>query len=147
MAHGDTLSPKQIHFAALVGTENKSQTDAYIASYNVKKMTRRMASTEASALMKIPKIKERVEKLRHDVSVSKHAIISHDRDWIVSQVTDIVGDEDARDADKLRALEILSKISGLYDDSKTQVVIEQRSSDELKAELKEKLSRYLGVAS
>tara|TARA_R110002051_G_scaffold122077_7_gene195186 strand:- start:605 stop:1048 length:444 start_codon:yes stop_codon:yes gene_type:complete len=147
MAHGDTLSPKQIHFAALVGSENKTQTDAYLASYNVKKMTRRMASTEASALMKIPKIKERVEKLRHDVSVSKHAIIAHDRDWIISQVTDIVGDEDARDADKLRALEILSKISGLYDDSKTQVVIEQRSSTELKAELKEKLSKYLGVAS
>ena len=146
MAHGDTLSPKQIHFAALVGSENKTQTDAYLASYNVKKMTRRMASTEASALMKIPKIKERVEKLRHDVSVSKHAIIAHDRDWIISKVTDIVGDEDARHADKLRALEILAKISGLYDDS-NQVVIEHRTSDELKAELKEKLSKYLGVVS
>ena len=146
MAHGDTLSPKQIHFAALVGSENKSQTEAYLASYNCKKMTRRMASTEASALMKIPKIKERVEKLRHDVSVSKHAIIAHDRDWIISKVTDIVGDEDARHADKLRALEILAKISGLYDDS-NQVVIEHRTSDELKAELKEKLSKYLGVAS
>jgi hypothetical protein len=146
MAHGDTLSPKQIHFAALVGSENKSQTEAYLASYNCKKMTRRMASTEASALMKIPKIKERVEKLRHDVSVSKHAIIAHDRDWIISKVTDIVGDVDARHADKLRALEILAKISGLYDDS-NQVVIEHRTSDELKAELKEKLSKYLGVAS
>ena len=146
MAHGDTLTPKQIHFAALVGSENKSQTEAYLASYNCKKMSRRMASTEASALMKIPKIKERVEKLRHDVSVSKHAIIAHDRDWIISKVTDIVGDPDARHADKLRALEILAKISGLYDDS-NQVVIEHRSSDELKAELKEKLSKYLGVAS
>jgi hypothetical protein len=105
-----------------------------------------MASTEASALMKIPKIKERVEKLRHDVSVSKHAVIAHDRDWIISKVTDIVGDPDARHADKLRALEILAKISGLYDDS-NQLVVEHRTSDELKAELKEKLSKYLGVAS
>ena len=80
------------------------------------------------------------------MSVSKHAIISHDRDWIISKVTDIVGDEEARHADKLRALEILAKISGLYEDNSTQVVIENRSSDELKAELKEKLSRYLGVS-
>ena len=52
-------------------------------------------------------------------------------------------DDDARDSDKLRALEILSKLKGLYEET-TEAAIEHRSSEELKAELKEKLSKFLG---
>ena len=142
MDNGKPLSAKMVQFCALVAS-GESQTDSYIKAYNTKKMTRRMASTEGSKLMKIPKVSDRVAKLKSDSHVSRQAAVTHDRDWITEKVIDIIGDSEARNSDRLRALEILSKIRGLFDDT-TQVVIEHRSSDELKADLKEKLSRYLG---
>ena len=93
--------------------------------------------------MKIAKVSNRVAKLKSDSHVARQAAVNYDRDWITEKVIDIIGDSEARNSDRLRALEILSKIRGLFDDT-TQVVIEHRSSDELKADLKEKLSRYLG---
>ena len=140
---GRPLSPKQITFCAFVANGD-SQTDAYIKSYNTKKMTRKMASSEATKLMKIDRVKERVDKLKADAHIKKDAAIGHDRDWIVQKVTEIVADDEARNADKLRALEILAKIRGLFEET-TQVTVEHRSSDDLKAELKEKLGKYLGV--
>jgi hypothetical protein len=82
--------------------------------------------------------------LKADATVSKNAVIGHDRDWIVQQVTQIVADEESRNSDKLRALEILAKIRGLFDDS-TQVTVEHRSSVEVRKELEEKLSTILGT--
>mgnify|MGYP003141517662 FL=1 len=145
MTHGATLSPKQITFCAFVAS-GETQTDAYLKSYNAKKMTRKMASTEASKLMKKGKVKDRVDQLKADATVSKNAVIGHDRDWIVQQVTQIVADEESRNSDKLRALEILAKIRGLFDDS-TQVVVEHRTSGEVREELQQKLSTILGAVN
>ena len=138
MEQGVALSPKQITFCAFVAN-GETQTDSYIKAYNTKKMTRKMASTEASKLMKTEKIKERVDQLKSDATVSKNALIGHDKEWIIQKVSQIVNREEARDSDKLRALEILAKIRGLFDES-TQVTVQHRSSLEVRKELEEKLS-------
>ena len=142
MTQGRPLSGKQETFCAFLANGD-SQTDSYLKSYNTKKMTRKMASTEASKLMSNDKIRERVEQLRADAHIKKDVATRQDREWIIREATAIVKDDDARDSDKLRALEILSKLKGLYEET-TEAAIEHRSSEELKAELKEKLSKFLG---
>jgi len=145
MISGDTLSPKQLTFCAFIANGEK-QTDAYLKAYNVKKLSRKGASTEASKLMKQEKIKERVEQLRADKAVSKSALAGRDKDWIVHEVTEIIKDDEARHSDRLRALEILARIRGLYDES-SQVTVEHRSSAEVRKELEEKLSALFGTVN
>ena len=143
MKPGATLSPKQLTFCAFVANGEK-QTDAYLKAYNAKKISRKGASTEASKLMKMDKVKDRVEQLKADKAVSKSALVGRDRDWIVHEVTEIIKNDEARNSDKLRALEILAKIKGLFDES-AEVTIEHRSSAEVRKELEEKLTALFGT--
>jgi hypothetical protein len=94
--------------------------------------------------MRQGKIKDHVEKLKADMAVSKSALMNRDREWILHEVTQVIKDDEARHSDKLRALEILAKIRGLYEDS-SEDVVEHRSSEDIKKELKQKLSEYLGA--
>jgi|TARA_R100000306_G_C4341821_1_gene125626 hypothetical protein len=143
MIPGESLSPKQLTFCAFIANGDK-QTDAYLKAYNTKKLSRKGASTEASKLMRQGKIKDHVEKLKADMAVSKSALMNRDREWILHEVTQVIKDDEARHSDRLRALEILAKIRGLYEDS-SEDVVEHRSSEDIKKELKQKLSEYLGA--
>jgi hypothetical protein len=62
-------------------------------------------------------------------------------DWVVQKLQDEAVEEGNSPANRIRALELLGKAGGLFDES-THVTFENRSSEDLEKELMEKLAMW-----
>ena len=133
MARGDTLTAKQASFCGFVAA-GETQTDAYIKAYDTKKISRNGASVEATRLMKIEKVKNRIDDLKADSVVAQRAQDKISKHWILEKLRTEAGDEENPSSVRVRALEILAKTEKLFDDS-TNVTIQHRSSEEVEQEL------------
>ena len=93
--------------------DGKSQYEAYCLAYpNTKGKSRSTIDVLASKKLRNSKIKIRYEKLLQDEYDNRNI----DRNWLVKKAKAIVdGSEDGKtkDADKIRALEFIAKITGL----------------------------------
>ena len=63
-------------------------------------------------------------------------------DWIIQRLQEEATDESNPPASRVRSLEVLGKIGGLFDNKVT--VTTQRSVEEVEKELVEKLSEFFG---
>ena len=143
MTNGDTMTPKQSAFAVFVA-EGDSLSEAYRKAYNTAKMSENVVNNEASALAKNPKVKDAIEALK---SQSRSAHNSHQKlsnDWIVQKLQDEAMNDRNPAATRVRALELLGKTGGLFDDS-THVTFEHRSPEDVEIELMEKLGMLFGA--
>ena len=143
MTNGDTMTPKQSAFAGFVA-EGDSLSEAYRKAYNTAKMSENVVNNEASALAKNPKVKDAIEALKLQ---SRSAHNSHQKlsnDWIVQKLQDEAMNDRNPVATRVRALELLGKTGGLFDDS-THVTFEHRSPEDVEIELMEKLGMLFGA--
>ena len=143
MTNGDTMTPKQSAFAGFVA-EGDSLSVAYRKAYNTAMMSENVVNNEASALAKNPKVKDAIEALKLQ---SRSAHNSHQKlsnDWIVQKLQDEAMNDRNPAATRVRALELLGKTGGLFDDS-THVTFEHRSPEDVEIELMEKLGMLFGA--
>lgn len=103
------LTPKQEKFVQGI-IEGKSQADAYRYAYSAKNMSDNAIYREASLLMSSPKITQRLNELRNDMITPAIMSAQERLKWL----TELVNSEEETTADKLKACEIMNKMTGEY---------------------------------
>ena len=103
------LTPKQEKFVQGI-IEGKSQADAYRSAYSAKNMSDNAIYREASLLMSSPKITQRLNELRNDMMTPAIMSAQERLKWL----TDLVNSDEETTADKLKACEIMNKMTGEY---------------------------------
>lgn len=103
------LTPKQEKFVQGI-IEGKSQADAYRSAYSAKNMSDNAIYREASLLMSSPKITQRLNELRNDMITPAIMSAQERLKWL----TGLVNSEEETTADKLKACEIMNKMTGEY---------------------------------
>lgn len=87
-----------------------NQSDAYRAAYNAEKMSDASIWREASVLMSLPKVTERIKELR-DRSASGAVMSARERmEWL----SELIRSNAETTADKLKAVDLINKMSGVY---------------------------------
>ena len=137
------MTPKQHQFAREV-VLGKSQADAYRAAYNTLRMNDNSIRREASRLMDNPNVATTVVELQQkaDAAVVQERIAS--REEVLQTLTGYMHSGEPRDNIRLRAAELMGKHYGLFTD-RIEAVVPERSSEEITAELEEKLTSLLGT--
>ena len=143
MSNGDTMTPKQSAFAGFVA-EGDSLSEAYRKAYNTAKMSDNVVNNEASALAKNQKVKQAIESLKVQTRSAHKAHQKLSNDWIMQKLHDEAINEGNPAATRVRALELLGKTGGLFDES-THVTFEHRSPEDVEKELLEKLNSLFGA--
>lgn len=102
------LTAKQEEYAKNI-VEGMNQADAYRSAYDAENMSDNAIYREASLLADNPKVAQRVKELRDELA--KPTILSAQErlEWLSS----LVG-ADAGTTDKLRAIDIMNKMTGEY---------------------------------
>ena len=103
------LTAKQEKFCQNI-LKGMTQADAYRDAYNTDRMTDNAIYTEASLLADNPKISQRIQELRQQISSSSIMSAQERLQWLTDLVQDSVTNTDA----KLRAMEIMNKMTGEY---------------------------------
>lgn len=103
------LTPKQEKFVQGI-IEGKSQADAYRSAYSAKNMSDNAIYREASLLMSSPKITQRLNELRNDMITPAIMSAQERLKWL----TELVNSDEETTADKLKACEIMNKMTGEY---------------------------------
>ena len=134
----DTLTPKQAAFAGFVA-KGLSYSDAYRKAYQ-SKASQNAINVEASRMMKKEKIQKAVEDLRADKREAKSAHKKLSREWVLEMLKKEAMDGDNPPSTRVRALELLGKAEGAFDDT-TRMVVEHRSPEDIESELEKRLSR------
>lgn len=109
----DYITPKQQIFVAEYLANGGHQTNAAIAAGYGEKSAR----VTASKLMAMPKIKKRIEDAQKQ-QMERLAISS---DWLVEQFKLEALNEDSPAAARIRALELLGKVVGIFAPEKQQI--------------------------
>ena len=124
------LTPKQEKFVQGI-IEGKSQADAYRSAYSTKNMTDKTIREEASRLMSDPNISATVKELRGQVIKSTIMSAQERMEWL----TDLIKNKKEGTTDRLRAIDIINKMTGEYvtkidADVKNDITINVELSDE-----------------
>ena len=103
------LTPKQEVFVQNI-IQGKSQADAYRSAYSYKRMSDKTIWENASRLMADSKVKARVQELREQLT-SKTIMSAQERlEWL----TGLIARNDISIGDKLKATDIMNKMTGEY---------------------------------
>ena len=103
------LTAKQEAFVQNI-LQGMSQADAYRSAYNASKMTDKTVHEKASLLASQDKVRARLAELR-DKLASESIMSAQERmEWL----TRLVKNQDEDTTDKLKAIDILNKMSGEY---------------------------------
>ena len=135
------LTSKQAKFASLVARgQNKSQ--AYRSAYDARHMKQTSIKVEANKVSNLPHVADAIQSLRENHEPTERTVEALTDDWIIEKLQEEASDESNPPHSRVRALEVLGKIGGLFD--KTVTVTTLKSPEELEKELKEKLSEFFG---
>ena len=123
------LTPKQEKFVQGI-IEGMSQADAYRSAYSCKRMSDKTIYEAASRLMADSNISARVQELREKVACETIMSARKRQEWLTEFIKGA-----HLSADKLRALDILNKMTGEYvqkieADVSTDVTISIELSDD-----------------
>tara|TARA_R110000824_G_scaffold143449_1_gene311138 strand:+ start:811 stop:1374 length:564 start_codon:yes stop_codon:yes gene_type:complete len=148
MAKGDTLTPKQAKFVALVAgspdIKGLSYTEAYRQSYASENMKPTTLRVEAAKLAKQPKIRDAIDSLKgRDVEVQS-LVERVSRDWVVRKLQDEATSEHNPPATRVRALELLGKSQGVF--TERERGSDARTTDDVASEIEAKLRKMFGTA-
>lgn len=124
------LTPKQEKFVQGI-IEGKSQADAYRSAYSTKNMTDKSIWELSSRLMNDVKVQSRVNELRGQVMKSTIMSAQERMEWL----TDLIKNTNEGTTDRLRAIDIINKMTGEYvtkidADVKNDITINVELSDE-----------------
>jgi len=137
MNNGDTMTPKQSAFASFVASGD-SQAEAYRKAYDASGMADQVVRNEASALARKDKVKKAIVRLKEADKVEARGREMLTNDWVIEKLRDEAVNDRNPASTRVRALELLGKTGGLFDES-THITFEQRSPEEIEKELVEKL--------
>jgi len=143
----DKLTPKQERFAQLIAGGN-DQSTAYREAFNSSGKDSTVHS-EASRLMKNPKVSARVEQITEQKhrAISRKAVTDRElvvgklRRWTEDGIDPTTGDEPTQA--QLTAAQLLGRTVALFSDKVEQVTTE-RTADEVAAEIKRRLAVAAG---
>ncbi len=139
----DKLTPKQERFAQLIAGGN-DQSTAYREAFNSNGKDSTVHS-EASRLMKNPKVSARVEQITEQKhrAISRKAVTDRElvvgklRRWTEDGIDPTTGDEPTQA--QLTAAQLLGRTVALFSDKVEQVTTE-RTAEEVAAEIKRRLA-------
>ena len=103
------VTPKQEKFIQGI-LEGLCQSDAYRAAYNCSRMTDKTVWEAASKLMNDSKVSARLSELRDRITSEKIMSAQKRSEWL----TELIMDEETDINAKLKAVEILNKMTGEY---------------------------------
>ena len=138
MTNPNGVSPKQAAFAAFVA-EGDSYTDAYRKAYDASNMKDQVVWNASSRLAKNSKVVQHITALKKRDVTAQLAHEKLSKDWVVQRLQDEAQSEKNPAATRVRALELLGKTSGLFDES-THITFENRTPEDVEKELLEKLA-------
>ena len=138
MTNPNGISPKQSAFAGFVA-EGDSYTDAYRKAYNASKMKDQVVWNAASRLAKNEKVQGYITALKKKDATAVKAHDKLSKAWILERLQDEAQNDGNPAATRVRALELLGKTSGLFDES-THITFENRTPEDVEKELVEKLA-------
>ena len=138
MTNPNGISPKQSAFAGFV-VEGDSYTDAYRKAYNASKMKDQVVWNAASRLAKNEKVQGYITALKKKDATAVKAHDKLSKAWILERLQDEAQNDGNPAATRVRALELLGKTSGWFDES-THITFENRTPEDVEKELVEKLA-------
>lgn len=103
------LTAKQEKFVQNI-IEGMSQADAYRAAYPNQRMSDKTVWETASKLMNNPKVVTRLKELRDKIASESIMTAQERMEWL----TRLVKNQDEDTTDKLKAIDILNRMSGEY---------------------------------
>jgi phage terminase small subunit len=103
------LTAKQEQFAQGI-IKGMSQADAYRSAYSTSRMADKTVHENASRLANDSKVKARINELRGKISTENIMTAQNRLEWL----TELVGSEEVSTGDKLKAIDIMNKMSGEY---------------------------------
>lgn len=103
------LTAKQEQFAQNI-IKGMSQADAYRSAYPNQRMSDKTVWEAASRLMANDKVVARLNELRGHLASETIMSAQNRLEWL----TELVGSEEASTGDKLKAIDIMNKMSGEY---------------------------------
>ena len=135
------LTNKQAKFASLVA-RGQTKTQAYRSAYDARHMKQTSIKVEANKVSNLPHVAHAIKSLRENHEPTERTVEALTDDWIIEKLQQEATDESNPPHSRVRALEVLGKIGGLFD--KTVTVTTLKSPEELEKELVEKLSEFFG---
>lgn len=109
----DYITPKQQAFIQHYVSNGGNGTKAAIsAGYS-----QRSAAVTACELLKLPKVQKRLQPKRDE----EKERLGLDADWIVSRLMKEAGDPENSEAARVRALELLGKVEGIFAPEKKEL--------------------------
>ena len=137
-----SLTPKQEKFCLLVSS-GSSNSEAYREAYRAEKMLPNTVHREAHRLTQNPMVATRISALKVGVESDTRATVVEARRWVLGRLQEeatYAGTAGAR----IRALELLGKAVGLFDELSSRDFAENRSSAEIADELRQRLVTVFG---
>ena len=104
------LTGKQEAFAKSYVLNGGNATQAYRDSYSYPGMAESTLYNEASRTLALPNVSLTIEELRLPVRKEAIASIEKRKVWL----TNLIDDDYARNTDKLRAVDLLNQMEGVY---------------------------------
>lgn len=137
------LTPKQAAFARLVA-RGVGLSEAYRQCYSTRANGTSLR-VQAWRLSRNPKVAQRIEELREGSLQAKLDNDDLTLRWIMGRLREEATDMGSPASARVRALEILGKAHGLFDN--TVVAVEPRSPEEVEVELMERLTAIMPMIS
>jgi len=137
-----SLTPKQEKFCLLVSA-GSSNSEAYREAYRADKMLPTPVHREAHRLTQNPMVATRISALKVVVESDTRTTVVEARRWVLGRLQEeatYAGTAGAR----IRALELLGKAVGLFDESARRDLTENRSSAAIADELRQRLVTVFG---
>lgn len=103
------LTAKQEAFVQNI-IQGMSQADAYRSAYDASKMTDKTVHEKASLLAGQDKVRARIKELREQLASESIMSAQKRMEWL----TGVVNNEKETTTDKLKAIDLLNKMSGEY---------------------------------
>lgn len=103
------LTAKQEEFAKAI-VSGMNQADAYRSAYNTERMSDNSIYVNASKLMSNAKVTQRIEELRGELAKPTIKTAQERMEWL----TQLIDNEEEGTNEKLKAIDILNKMEGLY---------------------------------
>lgn len=140
------LTAKQAKFAEELA-RGSSKAGAYRAAYDVRKMSPMHTSAEGQKLAKHPLVARQIEALRLAQEAKKHATPAALRQLVVERLTAHAIDEEIPPAQRLRALELLGKITEVAAFTERREIIKTSDPGQARLALLESLRAALRANS
>ena len=136
------LTAKQARFATLVA-RGATQANAYRQAYESQNMTPNSVRVEASKLAKRPAVREAIKALQAEDAIVLDATQQLSEEWTLNRLRTFAENNAVSPSVRVRALEIIAKILGMFKDRREIVV--HRPVAEIEAELNDKIEEMFGV--